>query len=197
MTRSNETAHESAQERLLHQAGFTIASRTALPGARVYEVTSPTSAGVRVAVRYSDDQGLTLGGRIELSSSELAGTRADSEPALLLLGALAAGLQSQELEAHLLAGKDGLEGIMLSAHVCQDKVDAEQLKALLVRLSQVAKAVTEAVAQPGPARVAAVLRAARLGQASAASVSRVQVSVAPTFDLAARDRLLRNASQEG
>lgn len=194
MTKSSETLHENAQEKLFREAGFTIATSTALHGARVYELTSAECAGIRVAVLHTANKGLTLGGRIELSQSDLMGTSADSEQALLVLGALTAGLQPQGIEAHFLAGNQGLEGLMLSVHVCQDKGEPEQLKTQIARLARAAEAVAKALAQRGPDRLAAVRLAARLAEAAPAEVARVQVSVAPTFDLAARDRMMRGST---
>lgn len=194
MTKSSETHQESAQERSFREAGFTVAASTAIHGGKVYELTSAECAGVRVAVLHTPGKGLTVGGRVELSQSDLKGTSADSEQALLVLGALTAGLQPQGIEAHFLAGNEGIEGLMLSVHVCQDKGEPEQLKASIVKITQAAEAVAKAVTQRGPDRLVAVRQAARLAKAAPAEVARVQVSVAPTFDLAARDRMMRNTN---
>ena len=178
---------------ILRSAGITVKKHQPIPHGQVYEIETPDCLGFQGIVHETRDEGVTVALRVPLEKdSPLYGLAVNSEQAHLLLGTLTAGLQGQGLQALLLARQDGLEGVLISKHLCESRVEAAIIKEKLSSLKHTAESISSALKTKGKELTAALYKASLLQVAQPSLVNYpVRPMIAPTFDLEARDRMMK------
>jgi len=185
----------SALENALKQAGIHVGQRTSVACGEVLEAEGPGIAPQSLVIFSSPQEGVQIGARITIPEcSKLTGTAATSDQALILLGALTTAAAAQKLSVQALAGANGLEGYMVSAHACDD-TDADHIKTKVRDLRAAAQEIETALAASGELKDR-ILSLARVS----AYVPKLQVSdgkpmVVPSFDTQVRDQMMKKTAE--
>jgi hypothetical protein len=121
---------------------------------------------------------------------ELTGAQPSTDRVLQVLGALNLGVQSHGLRVSPLAHIRGLEGFVITRHLCRDLLSAERLREELLALQLTTRRVFEALSEPAARLLAAVRKAAGVRHAAPARQERRGTpEMIPTFDPAAMEQM--------
>ncbi|MCC6557078.1 MAG: hypothetical protein IT372_29350 [Polyangiaceae bacterium] len=155
------------------------------------EVAELEVCGRRAAVFSTPQSGIAVGVRVDLPrAAELSGLQLESDKAAAVLGHLTMALSTIGHQAQLMAGPEGVEAVMLTSHVHAASGPAvtariQELVALADSLSpalaEPVSTLIESIRQLPAARPSGILQGARPAA----------VAVAPTFNEAARDEMMR------
>lgn len=177
----------------IERAGMRIKRRDRMENVDVYEA-EPEGCPDRAVVVFDAEEGMHVGVRLELpAGSDLRGAPVLSDRALLVQGILSVGLQHHHLQVEPLAHAEGLEGFLLTFHLCDH--DRDLLRERHARVDAVAHELSEAFAHPGEDLAALKAVVGFRAFAPELAPARAQAAIVPTFDLEARDRMMREASR--
>jgi hypothetical protein len=139
---------KNREEQILHEAGLSIKSKKKTHAGEIIEVEIRGFRDYYGVISDIKDEGLVIGIRVELpAKSELRGVSLNSGKAMRLLGTLTVSLISRGLHAQLLIGRNGLEGLLISCHVCHDKLDSSYLKKQILKLGKIVETISHTLAE--------------------------------------------------
>ena len=139
----------------------------------------------------STPHSLELAVRVPLPEGwDLAGAQPSTDRVLQVLGALNLGVQSHGLRVSPVAHIRGLEGFVLSRHLCRALLSTERLTEDLLALQLTARRVFEALSEPAARLLVAVRKAAGVRHAAARRQERRGTpEMIPTFEPAAVEQM--------
>ncbi len=193
-TQNNMTARLAKS---MKEAGMAVLKSVDLSSGVVHQIETDACCEQPVFLGAVETRGICLTTHVDVPrSAGIRGLQRHDADALVLLGALTAALRDRGLEAHLACGPEGLEAVVIERRICADALDAKDLQAthlpsLTMAAAQVAKGLDDYDAAH-PRRLIDALRVPE----SALNAKKVEgAAVTPTFDLAARDRLMKHAEE--
>jgi hypothetical protein len=176
----------------LQELGMSTIAGTSTQAGRFYEFEIPDCGGRRGLVFEAKDKRLTVGIRLHFQEGcSLLRAAATSDVALSFLGALHFSLQSQALEAQLVTGAEGVEGVIITARACAEEAESPLVEEYINRVRSVVEALHPALKGEGRELIDRVLDAVRPQlAASPEEPTQPDALIVPTFNEEARDRML-------
>jgi hypothetical protein len=177
----------------LEKAGLSVIGHAETQGGVLHELDPAGSEGRRSLVFDDGTRGMTVAIRVNIpEGSSLAKAPAGSEAALCFLGALTYSIQGRQAEAKLILGSHGVEGILVSRHICAGALAVEKIPQELHDLRQIAGEIDSALAAPGPELIARLLANLSVVTSELARpIPKEEARIVPTFDEEARDRMMQ------
>ena len=176
----------------LQELGMSVKNSTSTQAGKFYEFEIPDCPGRRGLVFDARDKGINVGIRLDFQeNSTLLRAAATSDAALSFLGALSLSLKSQALEAQLITGMEGVEGVMITARVCSAEAGSPIVKERINRIRSVVEALPPVLTEEGRELIDRVLAAVRPQLAASPEKPTVpDALIVPTFDEEARNRMM-------
>lgn len=197
MSTSDKKNYRANIGELLEEAQIAVRESAETQGGLLHELEPSHCGGRRALVFDGKEKGVTVAVRVEIpEASSLRNQLATSLEALQLLGALTHSLQGHEADARLISGDRGLEAIMVSKRLCERAGDAAKLSTHVNDIQDVVKEIEPALSYSGQTLIDSLLdrvgpRIADLGKDDSTEAA----MIVPTFDEAARDRMMRQTQQ--
>jgi hypothetical protein len=193
MPTSDKKNYRSNLNEVLEEAQISILERASTQGGMLYELEPSQCGGRRGLVFDNKDKGVTVAVRIEIPEASPIRSRTTSSPeALQLLGALTLTLQGSNAEARLISGERGLEGVIVSQHLCPQSVDASNLGRYLNRLHELVKQIEPTLSLSGQMQTDSIFERVRSVIAEVRKDVPTETAViVPTFDEAQRNRMMQ------
>ena len=162
---------------------------------RVYEFERPGRADQRGVLVDDGRHGITVGVRLDLMPGDsLRNADPKSIDALALLGALTRSLYSRGLHSQLLTGTKGVEGILVSKHICAGE-NGFDIGEEIASISDAIEAISLSLQAKGTERLRQILhRTATLHVGVLSDIKTPSGLVVPTFDEAQRDRMMKTSA---
>jgi hypothetical protein len=196
---NNTMSSSSESENIVREAGFGIKRKTKMHDAEVIELEIPEHKGRQSMLYDRKDEAVTLGIRIDLPADrEKYGLTVNSDKAMTLLGILTSSLSAQGLHAQLSAGKEGVEGVLVYAYICRDKLDAKNIRAQATKVGKIVESLAEAFEKKEGDLMERVRFAVRFQAVSTTLINaRAKPAIIPTFDEQIRDQMMmKNSAKE-